>query len=59
MRLRYVAVYGLFNSYDHIIELNGEGLTFIHSLNGVGKSIALKLINSLFLGTMIFGFRRV
>lgn len=50
MRLRYVAVYGLFNSYDHIIELNGEGLTFIHSLNGVGKSIALKLINSLFLG---------
>ena len=50
MRLRYVAVYGLFNSYDHIIELNGEGLTFIHSLNGVGKSMTLKLINSLFLG---------
>ncbi len=50
MRLRYVAVYGMFNSYDHIIELNGEGLTFIHSLNGVGKSMTLKLINALFMG---------
>ncbi len=50
MRLRYVAVYGLFGSYDNVIELNGDGLTFIHSLNGMGKSMTLKLICMLFDG---------
>jgi hypothetical protein len=50
MRLRYVAVYGLFGSYDNVIELNGDGLTFIHSLNGMGKSMTLRLICMLFDG---------
>ena len=52
MKLRTVSVYGLFNSYDHFIELSDEGLTFIHSPNGVGKSTTLKLIYDLFKGDM-------
>ena len=41
MKLRTISVYGLFNSYDHFIELSDEGLTYIHSPNGVGKSTTL------------------
>jgi ABC-type transport system involved in cytochrome c biogenesis ATPase subunit len=50
MKLKSVSVYGLFNCYDHSFELNDEGLTFIHSQNGVGKSTTLKLIYDLFKG---------
>jgi len=60
MRLRTISVYGLFNSYDHFIELSDEGLTYIHSPNGVGKSTTLKMVYDLFKGdleelsTMVF-----
>lgn len=45
-----IQVKGLFGCYDHGIELSDEGLTFIHSLNGVGKSTTLRLIADLFRG---------
>ena len=50
MKLKSISVYGLFNSYDHFIELSDEGLTYIHSPNGVGKSTTLKMIYDLFKG---------
>ena len=50
MKLRTISVYGLFNSYDHHIELSDEGLTYIHSPNGVGKSTTLKMVYDLFKG---------
>ena len=50
MKLRTISVYGLFNSYDHFIELSDEGLTYIHSPNGVGKSTTLKMVYDLFKG---------
>ena len=50
MRLKTISVQGLFNSYDHSIELSDEGLTFIHSPNGVGKSTTLKMVFDLFKG---------
>ena len=50
MKVRSISVYGLFNSYDHFIELSDEGLTYIHSPNGVGKSTTLKMVYDLFKG---------
>ena len=50
VKLKSISVYGLFNSYDHIIELSDEGLTYIHSPNGVGKSTTLKMVYDLFRG---------
>jgi len=50
MMISEITVSGLFGCYDHRIELSGEGLTFIHSLNGVGKSTTLRLIYSIFRG---------
>ncbi len=50
MKLKSISVYGLFNSYDHFIELSDEGLTYIHSPNGVGKSTTLKMVYDLFKG---------
>ncbi len=50
MKLKTISVYGLFNSYDHFIELSDEGLTYIHSPNGVGKSTTLKMVYDLFKG---------
>lgn len=50
MKLKSVRIQGLFNSYDHSIELNDEGLTFIHARNGTGKSTTLKMIHDLFKG---------
>ena len=50
MHLKTISVYGLFNSYDHFIELSDEGLTYIHSPNGVGKSTTLKMVYDLFRG---------
>ncbi|MCQ2052589.1 MAG: AAA family ATPase [archaeon] len=48
MKLKSVSVYGLFNSYNHSIELSDEGLTFIHSPNGTGKSTLLNIIYDIF-----------
>ena len=50
MRIVGIEVKGLFGTYDHRIEFSDEGLTFIHSMNGVGKSVTLKLLTDLFNG---------
>lgn len=50
MKLKSISVYGLFHLYDHALELRDEGLTFVHSPNGLGKSTFLKLLYDLFKG---------
>lgn len=52
MRIKEITVKGLFGIFDHHIELSGECLTFIHSLNGMGKSTTLKLVCDLFDGNI-------
>ena len=54
MKLSNASVNGLFGVYDHEIELDPEGLTFIHSTNGMGKSVFLKLIKNLLKGQPAF-----
>lgn len=44
MKLTTASVQGLFGAFDHSITINSEGLTFIHSANGVGKTVFLTLI---------------
>jgi Predicted ATP-binding protein involved in virulence len=43
MKLISVSVTGLFNMFDHSLEL-GDRLTFIHSPNGYGKSTFVRMI---------------
>lgn len=50
MKLTSVSVKGLFAHFDHTINLRPEGLTFIHSPNGFGKSTLVKMIYDLFRG---------
>ena len=50
MKLANASVNGLFGMYDHSIEMDAEGLTFIHSTNGMGKTVFLKLIQRLLTG---------
>ena len=52
MKLTFASVYGLINSFDYSIDINGNGITFIHSTNGAGKSAFLKLIFSILHGDM-------
>lgn len=51
MRLSRIEVDKLFGLYDHTIELRLEGrITIIYGPNGVGKTVILKLLNSLIKG---------
>ena len=52
MKLVSASVQGLINSFDYSIDINTEGITFIHSTNGAGKSAFLKLIFSILHGDM-------
>lgn len=52
MKLTSASVHGLINSFDYSIDINTEGVTFVHSTNGAGKSMFLKLIYSLLHGDM-------
>lgn len=48
-RIKSITVKGLFNQYDHHIELNQEErITILHGINGVGKTTILREIHSLF-----------
>ena len=48
-RIKSITVKGLFNQYDHHIELNQEErITILHGINGVGKTTILQMIDSLF-----------
>ena len=44
MKLISASVQGLFGECDHSVEINIEGITFVHSANGVGKTIFLTII---------------
>ncbi len=49
MRIKQISVYGLFGIFDHVIPLNrDERITVIHSPNGFGKTVILRILNSLF-----------
>jgi len=49
MKLLNVKIYGLFGTFNHDIDLNqDERITIITAPNGYGKTIALKIIYSLF-----------
>jgi len=48
MKLKEIAVSALYNDYDCSVALNENGVTFLHSLNGTGKSTVLKLVNAVF-----------
>lgn len=48
MKLKEIAVFGLYNDYDCTIALNEEGITFLHSLNGTGKTTIIRLVNAAF-----------
>jgi predicted ATP-binding protein involved in virulence len=48
-RIKSITVKGLFNQFDHYIELNQEErITILHGINGVGKTTVLRMINNLF-----------
>lgn len=44
MKLKGFSIYGLFGEYDYNINLSEGYITFIHSLNGYGKSTIMRLI---------------
>lgn len=48
MKLKEIAVQGLFGEYDCSLSLNESGITFLHSLNGTGKSTLLRMVNAVF-----------
>jgi len=50
MKLTSVTIKGLFATFDHTVNLRPEGLTFIHSPNGLGKSTLVRMIYDLFRG---------
>ena len=50
MMLREFSVYGLFGEYDYDVSLSDGHITFIHSLNGCGKSTVMKLIYDILKG---------
>ncbi|NEP02537.1 MAG: AAA family ATPase [Symploca sp. SIO2E9] len=49
MRIKEIAVRGLFGIFDHVIPLNmNERITIIHGPNGFGKTVMLKMLDGLF-----------
>jgi len=44
MKVRSVAVSRLFGMFDHFVDIRPEGLTLIHSPNGYGKSMFIRMI---------------
>ncbi|NEP13052.1 MAG: AAA family ATPase [Symploca sp. SIO2C1] len=49
MRIQEISVSGLFGIFDHVIPLNmDERITIIHSPNGFGKTMMLKMLDGLF-----------
>jgi len=48
--LQGFSIYGLFGEYNYNIDLSDGYITFIHSLNGYGKSTVMKLISDILKG---------
>ncbi|SJN52666.1 putative ATPase [Sphingobacterium faecium PCAi_F2.5] len=46
--LRKVEVMGLYDVFDHVVELKDENITLILGENGLGKTIILKIIKAFF-----------
>ncbi len=58
-RIKSLTVKGLFNQFDHHIDFNQEErITILHGINGVGKTILLRMINSLF-NFRIYSFNEI
>lgn len=58
LRIHNVDVHKLFGLYNHSISLNlDERVTIIHGPNGVGKTMILKLLTSIFSGKFNIFFR--
>jgi ABC-type transport system involved in cytochrome c biogenesis ATPase subunit len=52
MMLKGFSIYGLFGEYDYNVNLSDSHITFIHSLNGYGKSSLLRLISDILKGNI-------
>ncbi|MDR0777877.1 MAG: AAA family ATPase [Methanomassiliicoccaceae archaeon] len=50
MKIRAISVYGLFGRHDHVVSIFSDGLTYIHSPNGCGKSTLIRMVSLLFTG---------
>lgn len=49
MRIKQISVSGLFGAFDHVIPLNlNERITIVHSPNGFGKTVMLRLLDGFF-----------
>ncbi len=46
------SIYGLFGEYDYDVNLSESNITFIHSLNGYGKSTVMRLIYEMLRGNV-------
>jgi predicted ATP-binding protein involved in virulence len=55
LRIRQIRVDGLFGLYNHCINLNlDERVTILHGPNGVGKTVILKMLDTLLEGRFYF-----
>ncbi|MCL2608111.1 MAG: ATP-binding protein [Methanomassiliicoccaceae archaeon] len=50
MKIMNVSVKGLFGQHDHTVSVFSEGITYVHSPNGCGKSTLIRMISLLFTG---------
>lgn len=50
--LKGFSIYGLFGEYDYTVNLSEGYVTFIHSLNGYGKSTVMRLISDTLKGNL-------
>lgn len=48
MSLKKLVVHGLFGHFEHTVLFNEEGITIITAPNGYGKTVILKIIDSIF-----------
>ncbi|MDR2866513.1 MAG: ATP-binding protein [Methanomassiliicoccaceae archaeon] len=51
MKIKTISVYGLFGRHDHTVNVFNDGLTYIHSPNGCGKSTLIRVMSLLFAGS--------
>jgi len=49
MKIKRIVVKNLFGTFDHDVPLNTEEhITILHGPNGIGKTVLLQILNSLF-----------
>jgi len=52
MKIKRIAVQGLFGRHDHVVNIFDNGLTYIHSPNGCGKSTLIRMVSMLLSGNV-------